>query len=426
TPSETASATSDIASNSPTDTVSVVPTNTATPTVSQSSVAQVTQTSGTVATVTQPGSSSRTFASTRLVTITSQRPTQLPMSTRVPDTTASTTIFIGITRSDGHVTSSAPLEITSFLATTASDGDVLTATVVIANPSGQLSPDGGGRGSSAFFRNKGAVAGVFLVVGIAGAAILLFLFFALRRRRRVKRDERDAAIAASLGPQSRVPFEDDDDDEPTTNSHNNVPMQQQNPFAYVAGTPHAIGQHGEYFARDTKRSYEPYDPYASYVPPPAASSSGHHHYQDSTAHTRIGSGQFDGYEYDYRHYQPPSVAAGVTDRRTSPTSPRRALSPTSGSSHAPTHAPGLSRGPSKNAVAGPSGQQQQRQRESVGAETASVYSVPEGSLIDNDDDDTRLDSGLLGMRLRGGVGSEQSLRDDEDYSRRVLTVTNAT
>jgi beta-lactamase regulating signal transducer with metallopeptidase domain len=60
---------------------------------------------------------------------------------------------------------------------------------------------------SSFFRNKGAVAGVFLVVGIAGAAILLFLFFAYRRRRRVKQNERDAAIAASLGPQSRVPFE---------------------------------------------------------------------------------------------------------------------------------------------------------------------------------------------------------------------------
>ncbi|KAG8725926.1 hypothetical protein FRC12_023879 [Ceratobasidium sp. 428] len=350
---------------------------------------------------------------------------QLPVSSRAPDMTASTTIFIGVTQSDGQVTSSAPLEITSILETTASDGDVFTSTVVIANPSGQLSPDGGGRGSSAFFRNKGAVAGVFLVVGIAGAAILLFLFFALRRRRRMKRNERDAAIAASLGPQSRVPFEDDDDDEPTNNSHGGAPMQQRNPFGYTAGTPHAIGQHGEYFARDAKGSYEPYDPYASYIPPPAASSSGHHHYQESTVHTRIGSGQFDGYEYNWQQ-QPVSVAAGAANTRTSPTSPRRALSPTSGSSHAPTHAPGLSRVASTNAVAGPSGQQHQ-QRQSLAAETASVYSLPQDSLIDQDDDDnSRLDNGLLGMRLRGGVGSDQSLRDDEDYSRRVLTVANAT
>ncbi|KAG9089616.1 hypothetical protein FRC07_012288, partial [Ceratobasidium sp. 392] len=374
------------------------------------------------------GTPTRSFASTQIVTVTSRSTppaTQLPVSTREPDMTASTTIFVGVTLSDGHVTSTAPPEITSVLQTTASDGEVLTSTVVIVNPSGQLS-DGGGRGSSAFFKNKGAVAGVFLVVGIAGAAILLFLFFALRRRRRTKRNERDAAIAASLGPQSRVPFEDDDDDEPTTNSHGGMPMQQRNPFAYVGGTPHAIGQHGEYFGREAKGSYEPYDPYASFVPPPAASSSGHHHYQDSTAHTRIGSGQFDGgFEYDYRQYQPASAAVGVVNPRTSPTSPRRALSPTSGSSHAPTHAPGLSRGPSTNAVPGPSGQHQQR--ESLGAETASVYSMPQGSLLDqDDDDDARLNNGLLGMRLRGGVGSDQSLRDDEDYSRRVLTVANAT
>jgi len=260
-------------------------------------------------------------------------------------------------------------------------------------------------------------------VGIAGAAILLFLFFAYRRRRRVKQNERDAAIAASLGPQSRIPFEDDDDDEPTTNSHGGMPMQQRNPFAYAGGTPQAIGQHGEYYPGEVKGSHEPYDPYASYVAP--VGSSNGHHYQDSTAHTRIGSGQFDGYEYDYRHYQPASAVAAMPEARASPTSPRRAMSPTSNSSHAPTYAPGL--GPStNNAVAGPSGQQQPR--ESLIAETASVYSIPQGSLLDHEeeDDDHRLDNGLLGMRLRGGVGSEQSLRDDEDYSRRVLTVANAT
>jgi hypothetical protein len=266
--------------------------------------------------------------------------------------------------------------------------------------------------SHSFFQNKGAVAGVFLIVGIAGAAILLFFFFTYRRRRQLKQQERDAAIAASLGPQSRVPFEDDDDDEPTTNSHG---MTQQNPFAYVAGTPHVIGQHGEYLGAG-KGSYEPYDPYASY-PVPTASSSGHQH---STVHTRVGSGGLDGYEYDYRHYQPVSAALAVPDPRTSPTS-RRAMSPTSGSSHAPTYAPGLGH-PTTNVVAGPSGQQNYRRVSA--AETASVYSAPEGSLVDVDDDAQQLNSEILGMRLRGGVGSDQSLRDEEDYSRRVLTVSN--
>lgn len=260
------------------------------------------------------------------------------------------------------------------------------------------------------------MAGVFLIVGIAGAAILLFLFFAYRRRRRVKQSERDAAIAASLGPQSRVPFEDDDDDEPTTNSHG---MTQRDPFAYVAGTPHAVGQHGQYYG-GTKGSHEPYDPYAAY-PARTASSSGHQPYQDSTAHTRVGSGGLDGYEYDYRNYQPASAAVAamnMSDPRTSPTYPRRAMSPTSGSSHAPTYAPGL-----VNATAGPSGQQNDKR---ASGDTASVYSLPQGSLIDLDDEDQRLNSEMLGMRLRGGVGSEQSLRDEEDYSRRVLRVSTHT
>jgi hypothetical protein len=252
------------------------------------------------------------------------------------------------------------------------------------------------------------VAGVFLVVGIAGAAILAFLLLAYRRRRRHKQNERDAVVAASLGPQNRVPFEDDDDDEPTSNSHS---MTQRNPFAYAAGTPHAIGQHGEYLGA-AKASHEPYDPYAAY-PVPTASSTGH---PQSTVHTRVGSGGLDGYEYDYRHYQVPSAAGGVPDPRTSPTSPRRAMSPTSGSSQAPTYAPGLGYGTAAVA-AGPSGQ---NKRESA-ADSASVYSAPEGSSID-DDDDRRLNSDVLGMRLRGGVGSEGSLRDDEDYSRKVLTV----
>lgn len=264
--------------------------------------------------------------------------------------------------------------------------------------------------SHSFFQNKGAVAGVFLIVGIAGAAILLFFFFTYRRRRRQMQQEHEAAIAASSGPQSRVPFEDDDDDEPTNNSHG---MIQRNPFAYTTGTPRAVGQHGEYLGA-AKGSYEPYDPYASY-PVPTASSSGHQH---STVHTRIGSGGLDGYEYDYRHYRPPSAGGGVPDPRTSPTFPRRAMSPTSGSSRAPTYAPGLA-GHSASAVAGPSGQGDKR----VSADSASVYSMPQGSLVDLDDDGQRLNSEMLGMRLRGGVGSDQSLRDEEDYSRRVLTVS---
>ena len=170
---------------------------------------------------------------------------QLPVSSRSPDATASTTVFIGVTASDGQVTSTAPPEFTSLVTSTYSDGGVITYTAVSIIFAWQITRskalfadycqsfrpvesrwwwarEFGVRHANAprcssiahypiiiyrFSRNKGAVAGVFLIVGIAGAAILLFLFFALRRRRRIKRNERDAAFAASLGPQSRVPFE---------------------------------------------------------------------------------------------------------------------------------------------------------------------------------------------------------------------------
>jgi hypothetical protein len=55
---------------------------------------------------------------------------QLPVSTRTPDATASSTVFIGITQSNGQVTSSAPIEFTSIGTTTVSGGGVITYTQV--------------------------------------------------------------------------------------------------------------------------------------------------------------------------------------------------------------------------------------------------------------------------------------------------------
>ena len=64
-----------------------------------------------------------------------------------------------------------------------------------------------------FFRNKGAVAGVFLIVGLAAASIVLFIFFYIRRRRRNQRLEHDAAVASTLAAAgfNRRPLDDDEE-----------------------------------------------------------------------------------------------------------------------------------------------------------------------------------------------------------------------
>lgn len=49
-----------------------------------------------------------------------------------------------------------------------------------------------------FFQNKGAVAGVFVVVGLAATAIVFFILFWFRRRRKTRRLDHDTVVAATL------------------------------------------------------------------------------------------------------------------------------------------------------------------------------------------------------------------------------------
>lgn len=61
------------------------------------------------------------------------------------------------------------------------------------------------------------MAGVFVLVGLAAASILLWIFFAVRRRRRTQRLEHDTAVTATLAAAGfhRAPLDDDDDDTPS-------------------------------------------------------------------------------------------------------------------------------------------------------------------------------------------------------------------
>ena len=66
-----------------------------------------------------------------------------------------------------------------------------------------------------FFRNKGAVAAVFVIVGLAAASIVLFMFFYIRKRRRNQQLEHDTAVASTLAAAgyNRRPLDGDEDEE---------------------------------------------------------------------------------------------------------------------------------------------------------------------------------------------------------------------
>lgn len=269
-----------------------------------------------------------------------------------------------------------------------------------------------------FFRNTGAVAGVFVLVGLAVISILLWLFFALRRRRLGQRLEREAtAQISSTTP--RPPLDDGDDDDDGQRhmsfaSHSLEMGQRRSSSGLGMSTapssrasPFGFGQHA---AQPSVEAFHPYadypvpaGAYAGYVPARTASpptladlpregSSG-------SGHTQPGHSASGSHE--------PLLASDHTPPPLPPAYPTRAPTPPTRSAlRLPEKQPiVLAPPPAFDARAG--------DRSSA---VSSVYS--EGSLLDD-----RLDPGLR-PRLRPGAESftTTDLRDENDYSRPVLGV----
>lgn len=118
------------------------------------------------------------------------------------------------TNSAGQVTTSTPSVVTELATVTGSNGATSVVTIIASNPT-PFNSDGNHTGGSQFFTNKGAVAGVFLIVGLAAASIVLFLFFFIKRRHRNRRLEYDTAVASTLAAAgyNRQPLDGDDYDE---------------------------------------------------------------------------------------------------------------------------------------------------------------------------------------------------------------------
>ncbi|KAG8849068.1 hypothetical protein FRC20_002393 [Serendipita sp. 405] len=218
----------------------------------------------------------------------SQTRTEYPITSHpmpdLPWTTLSTPVTLTMTDSAGSPVITVPEQFTTVVVITVSNGSFTTMTQVIANPPGVL--NSGDRSTADFFKNRGAVAGVFVTVALALVAMVLFVVFALRRRRRRIQKQREAEAAAieaaananqrfgddedhpvvlrsvpssRLGMRGRSPLMDEDEEE-MGYAGGMKPVvsfgSANNPFIQPSFVPMPLSQHGHAYPSTPSR----YDP----------------------------------------------------------------------------------------------------------------------------------------------------------------------
>lgn len=267
-----------------------------------------------------------------------------------------------------------------------------------------------------FFKNKGAVAGVFVLVGLAILVIAASIFIAIRRRQRTRKIENDTAISASLAAAGfkRSALDEDGD---------GFDMRNRSTSTYLGGMTQRSGS-----GLDTNYDggFNPYIEYGigqsaaerdGYVPartssppllPPLAigTSTTHGHAQSDD-----DAGQYRNRCISSSSYEP-LLAAGAEEGPnvkppTPPTrNPKRLADKVSTS---------LQISPALGGSLDPGGKKDEPDSAS------SEYSSESGDYND------RLDPGLKHrVRTSDDGRSTSDLRDDEDYSRPVLGVRNMT
>ncbi len=93
------------------------------------------------------------------------------------------------------------------------NGQTSTSTAyAVTTANGQLSGSSSNSGgSTGFFSNSGAVGGTFAVVGLVVAALIAGIFYMLWKRRKAQKMDADVVAAASAAAATkRTPFDDDD------------------------------------------------------------------------------------------------------------------------------------------------------------------------------------------------------------------------
>lgn len=179
------------------------------------------------------------------------------------------------------------------MTTTDASGRVYTVTAIVHNTANVNGSSSRG-GSSDFFESTGAVAGVFVVVGLVVAGgIGAFTFFMLRRRRRQRLDRDVAAAAAAAAAAQQPRFEDEDDHSPAMTQYGGY-YTSNGSHDFDTSQPQSTRGYDDYQAAGG------YDPYAANLVDVPALPGGatHDQYQDHPA----------GYEYDQAAGYPTGAA----------------------------------------------------------------------------------------------------------------------
>ncbi|KAI0735101.1 hypothetical protein C8Q76DRAFT_827875 [Earliella scabrosa] len=138
-------------------------------------------------------------------------PTATSTITDKPETTLSSPVIVTVTDASSHTSLSVPPVFTSVGVSTLEDGQLVSVTHVIANPTGIWGVSDA-PAHTGFFANSKAVAGVFLVVGVLIAGVGVGICLILRRRRR--RTPRFLNTISRPLPMPDNPFEDPRDISP--------------------------------------------------------------------------------------------------------------------------------------------------------------------------------------------------------------------
>lgn len=252
-----------------------------------------------------------------------------------------------------------------------------------------------------FFKNKGAVAGVFLIVGLAAATIVIWLIFAVSRRRKRRRLEQEASLAAPAGHRSPLEDEDEEDKVGMGQANNTLPVTAARPpsayFDEYGSARHADGAYDPYVGYSHPQPAGlgaavagGYIPARTSSPPPASphpSTLSYGHNRPPSGSNSADTGQHSR-NLSFSSYEPLLSAAGINNK-TPPSTP----GPLS-TAKAPTPPP---RNPLRP--------------------TASRSSEDRKA-------DDRLDPAMA-TRLSRADTTASGIRDDQDYSRPVLGVRNS-